>query len=135
VILVDTSVWIDHLRAHDAALDRLLEADEVLIHPFVIGEVALGVLPERNRVLDALLALPQAEIADPDEVLHFINAQCLSGAGLGYVDAHLLASVRLTVGARLWTRDKRMHAIAERMESAHVPSGGGVAEAPASYGS
>lgn len=110
MILVDTSIWIDHLREGDAALSRLLDGARVLGHPFVLGELALGRLRQRELVLGALAELPQAVLASDDEVLRFINAAGLAGSGIGYVDAHLLAAVRLTAGASLWTRDKRLAA-------------------------
>jgi predicted nucleic acid-binding protein len=115
VILVDTSVWVDHMRGGDAALAGLLDAGQVLTHPFVIGELALGSLRQRDLVLGALQNLPQAIIAADREVLHFINRHALFGLGIGYIDAHLLASVRLTASAGLWTRDKRLSDVAERL--------------------
>lgn len=108
MILVDTSVWIDHLRASDEQLTQLLEAGQVLVHPFVMGELALGNLRHRDAVLGALQGMPQAAVATEPEVLRFIGEQGLFGLGIGYIDAHLLASVRLTPGALLWTRDKRL---------------------------
>jgi predicted nucleic acid-binding protein len=108
MILVDTSVWVDHLRAPDKTLTGLLEKARVLAHPFVIGEVALGHLGDRDLVLGTLQDLPQATVATDNEVLHFIGQHRLFGLGIGYVDAHLLASARLTSGASLWTRDKRL---------------------------
>ena len=108
MILVDTSVWVDHLRAGDEALARLLSLEQVLAHPFVTGELALGNLGNRATVLEALLGLPQAQAATDAEVLQLIGAQELFGNGIGYVDAHLLASARLTAGTRLWTRDRRL---------------------------
>jgi predicted nucleic acid-binding protein len=108
MILVDTSVWVDHLRAPDETLAGLLEKARVLAHPFVTGEVALGHLGDRNFILGTLQDLPQAIVATDHEVLHFIGEHRLFGLGIGYVDAHLLASVRLTSGASLWTRDKRL---------------------------
>ncbi len=110
MILVDTSVWIDHLRTHDEALARLLGDGQVLKHPFVVGELALGNLVNRDAVLGALSGLPQAQVATDDEVQHLIAADRLFGTGIGYIAAHLLASVRLTAGALLWTRDKRLMA-------------------------
>ena len=118
MILVDTSVWIDHLRAGDDALANFLNTGRVLAHPFVTGELALGNLRQRDLVLDALSDLPQARIATDKEVLHFIEQHTLFGLGIGYVDAHLLAAVRLTAGALLWTRDKRLHEVADRLGSA-----------------
>jgi len=98
VILVDTSVWVAHLRIGDKALATLLGAGAVMIHPFVIGELALGNLRQRELVLNTLSDLPQASIASDNEVLHFIEHHALFGRRVGYVDAHLLASVKLTVG-------------------------------------
>jgi predicted nucleic acid-binding protein len=118
VILVDTSVWVDHLRARDNELVRLLDAMEVLAHPFVVGELALGSLRHRERVLSALRDLPQAKVATDAEVRSFVERQRLFGLGIGWVDAHLLAAVRLTSGARLWTRDLRLHQAAARLEVA-----------------
>ena len=115
MILVDTSVWIDHLRSGNASLARLLDNGEVVAHPFVIGELALGNLTQRDLVLDAMRELPQANVAADFEVLHFIREEVLFGRGIGYVDAHLLASVRLSPGTRLWTRDKRLHEVAGQL--------------------
>jgi len=115
VILVDTSVWVDHLRSRNCTLVELLETGEVLAHPFVIGELALGNLRQRNLVLDSMRVLPQAVVAVHDELLHFIELHALFGFGIGYVDAHLLAAARLTSGATLWTRDKRLRAVADRL--------------------
>jgi len=108
MILVDTSVWIDHLRHGDVELTRLLNIGQVQTHRFVIGELALGGLQNRNIVLSTLQNLPQVTVASDEEVLHFIETQALFGTGIGYVDAHLLAAVRLTPGTLLWTRDKRL---------------------------
>jgi predicted nucleic acid-binding protein len=115
VILVDTSVWVDHLRASDQTLIGLLDAGMVLAHPFVIGELALGNLGQRETVLTALSDLPRAIVATDQEALHFIDRHTLFGRGVGYIDIHLLAAVRLTAGAALWTRDKRLHAIAAQL--------------------
>ena len=113
MILVDTSVWIDHLRAGDQTLVGLLGAGRVLAHPLMIGEIALGHLRERKVVLGTLSDRPHDSIATDAEVLHFIDHYALSGRGIGYVDAHLLAAVRLTAGASPWTRDTRLHSVAE----------------------
>lgn len=115
MILIDTSVWVDYLRAGDKLLVRLLDAREVLAHPFVIGELALGNLRQRQFILQALSDLPQANVASDREVLHLTEHESLFGLGIGYVDAHLLAAVRLTAGASLWTRDKQLHSVAGRM--------------------
>lgn len=112
MILVDSSVWIDHLRSSDAVLSDLLNRAQVLAHPFVIGELALGSLCQRTTIIDALQDLPKAVIADDGEVLAFIERQSLYARGIGYIDAHLLASVRLTPDASLWTRDRRLNEIA-----------------------
>jgi predicted nucleic acid-binding protein len=115
VILADTSVWVDHLRRGDKTLAALLDAGTVLVHPFVIGELALGNLRQREIVLNALADLPHASVATDAEVLHFIERHALSGRGIGYIDAHLLAAAKLTAGAELWTNDKRLHAVAVQL--------------------
>lgn len=108
MILVDTSIWIDHLRQRDERLSKLLNQGMVLAHPFVIGELALGSLQNRAAILGALQDLPQAPVATEGEVLSFIEQNALYSIGIGYIDAHLLAAVRLSPGATLWTRDKRL---------------------------
>jgi predicted nucleic acid-binding protein len=118
LILVDTSVWVDHLRAGNDGLIRLLQERRVLGHPCVLGELAMGALRHRDRVLYDLARLPQAEVASDAEVLHFIEEGRLYGRGIGYVDAHLLASIRLTPAAVLWTRDQRLHTVADEMKLA-----------------
>jgi predicted nucleic acid-binding protein len=115
MILVDTSVWIDHLRRRDEILTSLLEQGAVLAHPFVIGELALGSLPRRDFVLNSLRRLPRANIARDEEVMRFVDREALFGIGIGFVDAHLLAATRLTVGATLWSRDRRLQAAAEKL--------------------
>jgi predicted nucleic acid-binding protein len=117
VILVDTSVWVDHLRKGDRALERLLGAGEVLCHPFVVGELAMGSLKDRG-VLGAMQNLPKPLFARDDEVLRFIGQRKIFGLGIGYIDAHLLTSVQITPAAKLWTRDKRLHAVATEMSLA-----------------
>jgi predicted nucleic acid-binding protein len=121
LILVDTSVWIDHLRASDDLLATLLDTGRVLMHPFVIGELALGKMRQREVILAALSDLPRAEVATDAEVLGFVNRQTLFGRGVGYVDVHLLASVRLTAGSQLWTRDNRLCGVAEELGLAMAP--------------
>jgi predicted nucleic acid-binding protein len=115
VILVDTTIWVDHLRRGDKALAELLDTGTVLAHPFVTGELALGNLRQRDLVLNTLRDLPQASVATEQEVLRFINRHALFGLGIGYVDAHLLAAVQLTAGAALWTRDRRLHRAADQL--------------------
>ena len=115
MILVDTSVWVDHLRADDERLTALLDGEEALGHPFIMGELALGNLRQRDVVLRALRRLPQATVASDQEVLRLIDRQALFGRGIGYVDAHLLAAVRLTADAKLWTRDRRLQTVAAEL--------------------
>lgn len=115
MILADTSIWIDHLRRGDSVLEELLDRGQVLAHPFVIGELALGNLRKRNFVLNALQNLPKSTVATDDEALHFIDQHRLFGRGIGYMDAHLLASVALTPGSLLWTRDRRLRVTGESL--------------------
>jgi predicted nucleic acid-binding protein len=122
MILIDTSVWIDHFRVGDERLVSLLEAGEVLGHPFVAGEIALGDLRQRDHILRFLERLPQAASASHTEVMHIIDREALFGRGIGYVDAHLLAAARLTSGSKLWTRDRRLHAAAAELGLAAVLS-------------
>jgi hypothetical protein len=114
VILVDTSVWVDHIRKGDPSLERLLDERLVWTHPCVIGELALGNLPDRTVFLTDLRDLPQVKRATHDEVAAFIEAERLYGLGIGYSDAHLLASARL-VATTLWTRDRRLLDAAETL--------------------
>jgi predicted nucleic acid-binding protein len=118
VILVDTSVWIDHFRKGDERLADLLERAQVVTHPFIIGELALERLPRRDALLADLQDLPQASVADTGEVMLLIQQESLFGIGIGYVDVHLLAAARLTPDTSLWTRDKRLSAVAERLSLA-----------------
>ena len=121
MILADTSIWVDHLRTADVGLVSLLGAGRVLMHPFVVGEIALGRLRQRAIILGDLLALPQMSVATDSEVMEFIEQNGLSGTGIGWVDAHLLAAVRLTAGAQLWTRDKRLNDAARHLRAAFSP--------------
>ena len=115
MILVDTSVWVDHLRSGNARLAELLERGAVLGHPFVVGEIACGSLTDRGAILALLQHLPMAAVAEPEEVLVFLTRHKLHGKGIGYVDTHLLASTALTGGTKLWTRDRRLHAMAREL--------------------
>ncbi len=119
MILADTSVWVDHLRSGDAQLASLLDGGAILMHPCVIGEVACGNLRDRASIIELLEDLPAAVVAQADEVLAFIERHALHGKGIGYVDVHLLASVALTDGATLWTRDKRLRDAAEALGRAY----------------
>jgi predicted nucleic acid-binding protein len=119
LILVDTSVWVDHLRRGDPGLVDLLERSIVIMHPFVVGEIACGSLQNREAILELLQDLPAAAVAEGDEVLRFIKSRALHGKGIGYVDVHLLASVALTEGAQIWTRDKKLRLVAQTMGCAY----------------
>src|SRR5438309_6611154 len=105
MILVDTSVWIDHLRSGDQILAGLLQNRKVLSHPAVIGELALGRARQEDLIIGEMSKLPAANAATDDETLVFIRRNGLAGSGIGYTDAHLLAATRLTPDATLWTRD------------------------------
>jgi predicted nucleic acid-binding protein len=118
VILVDSSIWIDHIRAPDELLTTLLARHEVVAHPFVIGEVALGNFRNRQAVLASLEELPGAELATDEDVINLIEQHRLYGRGIGYVDAHLLAATRLTPATSLWTRDRRLRDIAAELQIA-----------------
>jgi hypothetical protein len=115
MILVDTSVWIDHLHATDAELSVLLGETQVCTHPLVIGELALGSLRDRREILGLLSDLPTTPVATHAEVLSFVESQALHGIGLTLVDAHLLAALRLTPVDQLWTRDRRLRLAGERV--------------------
>lgn len=108
MIVVDTSVWADHLRAEVSTLAALLDQDIVLLHPFVLGELALGNLTEWDKTVADLAELPRPRLAASEEILHLIRQEGLMGSGIGWIDVSLLASVRLTPGARLWSRDRRL---------------------------
>jgi predicted nucleic acid-binding protein len=114
VVLVDSSVWVDHFHRGDKQLTALLEAGEVLMHTLVIGELACGHLAQRRTTLEFLHALPRAREASSDEVLQLIERGRLSGKGLGIVDVHLIAAARLS-DATLWTRDRVLAAAVERL--------------------
>ncbi|MGR8978498.1 MAG: type II toxin-antitoxin system VapC family toxin [Gammaproteobacteria bacterium] len=118
MVLVDTSVWIDHLRYKETLLVGLLESNRVLNHPFVRGELALGDLKQREIILNALDGLPQAPVVSSDEINFFIETHTLFGLDIGLIDAHLLASARLASRGALWTRDKRLLAAAIRLNLA-----------------
>jgi hypothetical protein len=115
VILVDTSIWIDHLNHGDPVLSWLLSENNVLLHPYVFGELALGSLRQRGVILHSVRRLPEMRPARDSEVLALIGKAGLAGSGIGYVDAHLLTAVRLMFGASLWTRDRRLREAAEAL--------------------
>ncbi len=114
-VLFDTSAWIDFLRGDRFRIEHYLLRDEVVMHPWVIGDVALGNLGQsRQQVLRELAALERVVLADDAEVMTLIEANQLGGSGIGWVDAHLLASTILTPGVRLLTRDRRLQALRQR---------------------
>jgi predicted nucleic acid-binding protein len=113
--LVDTSIWVDHFRSEDPRLARLLDDRQISTHPFVVGELAVGHLRNRDEILLMLSFLPIATVASHEEVLDFVSNFSLAGQGLGYIDVHLLAAVSLTPGMSLWSKDKRLVATAERL--------------------
>ena len=115
MILVDTSIWVDHLRSGMPQLKTALQNNEVFIHPWVVGELACGNLRDRSRVLHLLQSLPSACIATPAEVLTLIEQHHLMGRGIGFVDAQLLASARLS-SCMLWTQDRRLAEQAEALD-------------------
>lgn len=114
MILVDTSIWIDHLRKGDPALAAHLSGGEVLTHPLIIEELACGHLSHRNEILELLEALPAAPVASHAEVLGLISGEELGGLGIGAVDAHLLASARLA-SVTIWSRDKALARAAKKL--------------------
>jgi len=111
-VLADTSVWVDFLRSGDQKLAKLLSRNQVVMHPMIIGELACGNLKKRRSLLKLWGSLNTLTQVSNEEVLYFIEHHRLMGVGIGYVDAHLLASVTLAVDARLWTRDKRLASVA-----------------------
>jgi len=113
--LVDTSVWIDHLRKGNSGLITLLEAEQVCTHPFIVGELACGNLANRLEVLSALQNLPQVPLVAQEQVLAFVEARKLAGRGLGWIDAHLLASARVD-RCDFWSLDKRLAAVANELK-------------------
>jgi predicted nucleic acid-binding protein len=119
-MLVDTSVWVDHLRNPNTLLSARLDADVVRTHPFVIGELACGNIAPRQKILRMLSALRSMSIAEHDEVLKFVDDRKLHGAGLGWVDMHLLASAH-AARTPLWTLDKRLSAAARTLDLASGP--------------
>lgn len=119
MVLVDTSVWVSHFRVSGLHLKTLLDADRVLCHPFVVGELACGNLKPRREILSLLQTLPSTPLVSQEEVLHFIERQSLAGMGIGYIDAHLLASARLA-GVPLWTADLPLRRAAEKLALLYV---------------
>jgi len=114
MILVDTSVWVDHLRRDEPLLRDLLDAGQVVTHQFIIGELACGNLRKREEILQLLKELPTLKVADHEEVLHLVQTRSLHGKGLGWIDAHLLASA-LVSEVSVWTKDKRLAEFAQKL--------------------
>jgi predicted nucleic acid-binding protein len=115
MVLVDTSIWVNHLRKGVVQLERLLLDEEVVCHPFIIGELACGNIKNRSEILDLLQDLPKVPTIDLAEYLYFIEQNHLSGIGIGFVDVHLLASAQLS-GVPLWTNDKRLKQTALKLK-------------------
>jgi predicted nucleic acid-binding protein len=120
VILVDTSIWVEHLRRREPGLEASLSGGRVLMHPFILGEIACGNLRRRAELLSLMRQLPQAPVASEEEVLEFIEHRHLTGRGIGYVDVHLLASSILAADTRLWTQDRRLAVVAAEIGCAFV---------------
>ena len=118
MILVDTSVWIDHLRHPHPRLTKLLEASRVLMHPMVLGELTCGRFRSRAEHLRSWRSLPRIESRDHGEVIDWIEAEGLAGSGIGFIDAHLLHAVVVRRGARLWTGDRSLRSLAARFGAA-----------------
>lgn len=115
MVLVDTSVWVDHFRFGDPQLAALLEEGEVVCHPFIIAELACGILPDRADTLGRLKDMPHVDVASQEEILSMIDTHRLMGTGLGFVDVHLLASARLSM-IPLWTRDLSLKKAAAKLD-------------------
>lgn len=124
MILVDTSVWVDHFRTGNTALARLLEGTEVLSHPFVVGELACGNLRGRREILELLDHLPAAHVVSHAEALHFLEANALQGRGLGWIDVHLLAAAAVSQ-CSLWSLDRRLAKAASLLVRETSRGGGG----------
>ncbi len=114
MVLVDTSIWVTHLRQGSRLLEKLLMDAEVMCHLFIIGELACGNLKNRNEIIALLQSLPMVPTIEFDEFLFFIDRNHLIGKGIGFVDVHLLASAQLT-GVALWTADKRLKSAADQL--------------------
>jgi predicted nucleic acid-binding protein len=121
LILADSSIWVDHIRRGDPHLSSLLGAKQIFMHPFVIGEIALGNLKDRRPFLEGLRDLPGIVHATNDEVFDLIERFGLYGRGIGFADAHLLASARLMADTLLWTRDKRLARCAAEQQLQYSP--------------
>ena len=123
MVLIDTVVWIDHLRSNDEHLSMLLENEQIVMHPMVIGELAMGNLANRQRTLEDFAKLPEISVATHEEVLFFIDNNRLMGTGISYGDANLLASVIAYGDTKLWSRDRRLNEAAAMFDVVHKPVG------------
>ncbi|MCK4842255.1 MAG: type II toxin-antitoxin system VapC family toxin [Methylococcales bacterium] len=121
-MLVDTSVWVDHLRDKDEQLVSLLKRNQVLMHPMIRGELACGCLHNRDQILNLLNNLPRISEATHDEALYCLERHKLMGKGIGFVDLHLLASTFLAKNTLLWTRDRRLHKLSQALNLCWEPS-------------
>jgi len=115
VILADTSVWVNHLRNRDPEMERRLSSGQIVMHPFIVAELALGSLHNRRKRLEDMDALLEVRVAQLHEVRHMIEAQTLYSKGIGLTDAHLIASCLLTPGTQLWTRDAALKKVAKAL--------------------
>ena len=121
MVLIDTSVWIDHLVSEEPHLVYLLDNQQVLTHSMVIAELALGNLRNREQVLRLIGGLPRTPVATDDELLFFVERHRLMGRGIGYVDAHLLSAATLAGQTTLWTGDRRLSSVAGDLNLAYPP--------------
>jgi len=115
MVIVDTSIWVTHLRQGNPQLEKLLLDTEVMCHPFIIGELACGKLKNRTEIISSLQFLPMAPMIEFDEFLFFVDQNHLMGKGIGFVDVHLLASAQLA-GVPLWTADKSLKSAADQLK-------------------
>jgi predicted nucleic acid-binding protein len=114
MVLVDTSVWVKHLRSGSIGLESLLNKGRVVCHPFIVGELACGNLSNRSEILSLLQALPLVNHAEHEEVMHFIENYSLMGKGLGFIDMHLIVSALLTK-VPIWTLDKKLKEVSSKL--------------------
>ncbi|MGD0548494.1 MAG: type II toxin-antitoxin system VapC family toxin [Terracidiphilus sp.] len=122
MILADTSIWVNYLRGGNAEMARLLGGGQILMHPFIVAEIALGSLHNRRKRLEEMEALLEVRVAQLDEVRQMIESRSLYSKGIGLTDAHLIASCLLTPGTQLWTRDGAMENVAKDLGiSANLP--------------
>ena len=121
MILADTSVWIDYLRSGNPAMARSLSHGQIVMHPFIVAEIALGSLRNRRQRLDELEALLEVNVAQLSEVRHMVEARALYSMGIGLTDAHLLASCLMTSGTQLWTLDGALKSVAKTLGIAVNP--------------